>query len=85
MGADIPDDSVDIPVAVSYLWELHRDIRFSLVKDVRDDISVNVLSPRDSLTLGGVIQYVNYMGLDLNKTEMNAIMSLDSIYDRYAG
>ena len=84
MGADIPDDSVDMPVAVSYLWELHRDIRFSLIKDVRDDVAVNVLSPRDSLTLSGVIRYVEYMGLDLNRVEIGVIMSLDSIYDRYA-
>ena len=84
MGADIPDDSVDMPVAASYLWELHRDIRFSVTKDVRDGDTVTVLSPRESLSLGGVIQYVKYMGLDLSRTEIGAIMSLDSIYDRYA-
>tara|TARA_R110000803_G_scaffold174107_1_gene236731 strand:- start:451 stop:708 length:258 start_codon:yes stop_codon:yes gene_type:complete len=84
MGADIPDNSVDMPLSVSYLWELHRDIRFSLFKDVKDGDTINVLSPRESLSLGGVIQYAKYMGLDLNRTEIGAIMSIDSIYDRYA-
>tara|TARA_R110000765_G_scaffold84685_4_gene163703 strand:- start:1179 stop:1442 length:264 start_codon:yes stop_codon:yes gene_type:complete len=67
MGADIPDDSVEMPSTVSYLWGIHRDIRFT-----------------KPLTLGCVIQYSEYMGLDLNRTEIGAIMAMDSIYDRYA-
>jgi hypothetical protein len=83
MGADIPDDTVDMPQSMAYLWDLHREIRFSLIPGNTDGVKTNLLSPRESLTLVSVIKYVEYTGLNLNKAEISAIMSLDSIYNRY--
>ena len=83
MGADIPDDTVDMPQAMAYLWDLHREIRFSLIPSNTDGVKTNLLSPRESLTLESVIKYAEYTGLNLNKAEISAIMSLDSIYNRY--
>lgn len=81
MGADIPNDSVDFPQELNHLWEMHREIRFSSV--VNDDGDM-ALSPRDSITLPLLMAYSDFTGLNLNKTEINAIMSIDSIFDRLA-
>lgn len=80
MGADIPDDTVELPADMFYLWELHSELRFSAVPD--DD--KRILIKRSPLTLSGVIDYLSFVGLSLNRIEVNAIMSIDSILNRFA-
>ena len=81
MGADIPDNSVSLPDSLGYLWDLHREIRFSLVLNEDGE---KALSQRESITLPSLMAYSDFMGLTLTKIEINAIMSIDSIFDRHS-
>lgn len=80
MGAEIPDNSVEFPDDMQYLWDMHREARFSCV--INDD-GEKALSARESLSLSSLISYSDFVGVSLNKNEINAIMSIDSIFDRH--
>lgn len=69
MGVNIGDDKPPLPKSVSYLLDMHTEIRN--------------LAPYDRLTTAGVIGYLEFSGVELNKSELGVVMKIDAILNRY--
>lgn len=82
MGAKLPlTEEPEIPKSVAYLWELHKSVRFSLIPD-NEKLS---LMPRDPITIRDLIAYIDQSGLRLNREEIDAILAIDAIFEKYRG
>ena len=78
MGANVPEDTNDIPRQLSYLYNLFKKMRFSRIPN--DDVFS--LVAREPLTYAHIDFYSKSSGLDFEMWEINTIMSLDSIFKR---
>lgn len=78
MGAELPEQKNNIPTQLAYLYDTYLDMRFSKVP--KDD-GFSLLA-KERLTNYDVGFYSNNSGLDFELWEINAIMSLDSIFER---
>lgn len=81
MGANIPDDTPDIPGSVAYIWELHKSIRFSTIPS-DDGWS---LMPREPINAREIECYLDRSGLELSRAEFDAILAIDAIFEKYRG
>jgi hypothetical protein len=79
MGAKIPNDEPDLPASLSYLWELHKTLRFAVVP-MNEGLS---LIPREPLNYREISAYLFESGLTLNTDEIGVIMSIDSIFEKF--
>jgi len=74
MGADIPESDHEMPDDISYLWDIHRELRFYLVGNSKG----LALASGNPLKIDDITQHYNH----LTKNEINAIMSLDLTLER---
>ena len=79
MGASIPDDEPDLPMGLSYIWELHKTLRFAVVPG---DGGLSLM-PREPLNYREISAYLYETGLSLNSQEIGVIMSIDSIFEKF--
>lgn len=81
MGADIPEpETTEPPIELMYLIDMHTQLRFSSVKIKETHKQI----PRDSLNYSEIDSYCRVSGLNLHDFEIDAILSIDSIFDRAA-
>ena len=81
MGANIPEKQAELPISIAYLWELHKSIRFSSIPSDNN----HSLMPRETLTCAEISSYLEQCGLELNRCEFDAILAIDSIFEKYRG
>ena len=81
MGAHIPGEEPELPGSISYLWDLHKAIRFSVVPS---DEGFSIM-PREMLNYREVAAYQRQSGITLSFAEISAIMSVDSIFEKFRG
>ncbi|MDB4261685.1 hypothetical protein N9878_02325 [bacterium] len=75
MGFIKPEVKQEIPKGTEYLWQLYKDIRFSLTED-------NKLMPRSELTFADLNEYKQAMQFDLSATEASVIMRADAVFNK---
>ena len=80
MGADVPDDEYKMPEQLRYLYELFMGLRFSRIPS-DDHYS---LMPRESLSFSDVHYNSQLTGLELENWELDCIMSMNAIFDKYS-
>lgn len=81
MGAPIPEDDHTLPEQVRYLFDLFMQLRFSRIPN-DDGFS---LMARESLRFSDIHYNSQLTGLKLERHEIEAIMSLNSIFDKHSG
>ena len=65
----------EIPKGTEYLWNLYKEIRFSVTED-------NKLMPRSKLTFADLNEYKQAMQFDLSPTECGVIMRADAVFNK---
>jgi hypothetical protein len=75
MGMIPERETVEIPERMSYLFELYKEIRFSVTED-------NKLLPRQELTFADLNEYKQAMQFDLSATECSVIMRADAVFNK---
>ena len=78
MGANIPESTSKMPEQLRYLYDIYMDLRFARIPN-NDTFSLVAKQP---LTTRDIEFYTRTTGLDFERFEINAIMSLDSIFER---
>ena len=81
MGAPIEDSEIELPEQLRYLYDLFMDIRFNQVPT--DDGFK--LMPCEGLSYSDIYYNSLLTGLELHKWEINAMLSMSSIFDKYSG
>jgi hypothetical protein len=75
MGMMPERETVEVPERMSYLFELYKEIRFSVTED-------NKLLPRQELTFADLNEYKQAMQFDLSATECSVIMRADAVFNK---
>ena len=75
MGFIKQEEKKDIPRGAEYLWDLYKEIRFSVTED-------NKLLPRSELTFADLNEYKQAMQFDLSPTECGVIMRADAVFNK---
>lgn len=78
MGEIDRDEAVEFPFELGYIYDAFRKVRFSKVP--KDDGFA--LYPRDSFSFAEIEAYNRMSGLDLQPWEIDAMMSINGIYER---
>lgn len=81
MGADIPEDECKLPEQVRYLFDLFMQLRFSRIPN-NEGFS---LMARESLSFSDIHYNSQLTGLELESHEIEALMSLNAIFDKHSG
>lgn len=82
MGAPVPEEKkVDLNPSVAHIMQAYKQIRFSRIpKD-----NGYLLSPRGVLKYSDIEAFNNLSGLQLEPWEIDAIMSIDGIFESSRG
>lgn len=80
MGADIPDNEIQMPEQLRYLYDLFMGIRFNRVPS---DDGFKLLAS-EGLSYGDLHYHSLLTGLELHKWESQAILSMSAIFDKYS-
>jgi hypothetical protein len=75
MGFIKKKEQLEIPPGTEYLFDLYKDIRFSLTEDRK-------LMPREELTFSDLNQYKQIMQFDLSPTECRVMMRADAVFNK---
>jgi len=75
MGMIPERESIKMPERMAYLFELYKDIRFSVTED-------NKLLPRSELTFADLNEYKQAMQFDLSATECSVILRADAVFNK---
>ena len=78
MGADIPESEYDIPEQLRYLFEIFKNVKFSKVPN---DDGFSLVS-RGSISYNEVNNYSRLSGLNFEHWEVDALLSLDAIFEK---
>lgn len=95
MGAPIPhQESTEIPKELSYLHDTYKQAKFSRIPNPEFDPAENnpelikpafLLIPREMLNYQELESFNKLSGLDLEAWEIDAMLSIDSIFERSRG
>jgi hypothetical protein len=80
MGADIQSDESEMPESLRYLFDVFMKLKFSRVPN-EDGV---LLVAREVLDCHHIDFYSKHTGLDFEWWEVEAILSLDAIFERSA-
>ena len=80
MGAIIETDDLEMPEQLRYLYDLFMSIRFTRIPS-EDEFK---LMARESLTFSDIHYNSLLTGLELERFEVDAILSMNSIFDKYS-
>lgn len=78
MGAEIPEQEAKIPEQLRYLFDLFKAIKFSRVPN-EDAFS---LVSRGSISYNEIEHHSKLTGLTFESWEVDALLSLDCIFER---
>jgi hypothetical protein len=81
MGAIVDEPVNVIPEQVRYLFDLFMQLRFSRIPN---DDGFGLMA-RGSLSFSDIHYNSQLTGLELEKYEVDALMSLNAIFDKYSG
>jgi hypothetical protein len=80
MGAKVPEDEYELPLELKYLYDAFMSVRFSRIPN-GDNFS---LMARDSLSYSDIHYNSILTGLEFEKFEVDAIMSMSAIFDKHS-
>lgn len=80
MGADIPENETELPEQLIYLYNIFKSIRFSRIPN-EEGFS---LMARESIGYNEIDFYSKNSGLDFEMWEIDALLSLNAIFDKAA-
>ena len=80
MGADIPEDDAKMPEQLRYLYDLFMGLRFNRIPS---DDGFSLMAKND-LSYSDIYHNSLLTGLELHKWEVDAILSMNSIFDKYS-
>ena len=78
MGADIPESEDEIPEELKYLYEVFMGVRFSRIPS---DNGFSLMA-RESIGYNEIEFYSKHSGVDLELWEIDALLSLNAIFDK---
>ena len=81
MGAPIEDSEIEMPEQLRYLYDLFVEIRFNRVPS---DDGFKLMSG-EGLTYSDIHYNSLLTGLELHKWEIQALLSMSAIFDKYSG
>ena len=82
MGAITDDDQgQEMPEQLRYLYDLFMGLRFNRIPNDDDTFS---LMAKNDLSYSDIYHNSLLTGLELHKYEVDVIMSLNSIFDKYS-
>ena len=85
MGAIIDDSELQIPSQLVYLYDLFMGLRFTSIPNNDESIDAEFsLMAKESLTYSDIYHESLLTGLELHKWEIDAILSMNSIFDKYS-
>lgn len=78
MGADVPAQQEEMPEQLRYLFDLFKSIKFSKIPN---DDGFSLVS-RGSISYNEIDYYSKMSGLAFELWEVDALLSLDCIFER---
>jgi len=81
MGADIPEDDVELPAQLSYLHDMFYGLRFDRIPN--DDGEFSLMAKSD-LSYSDIHYNSLLTGLELEPWEVSAILSMNSIFNKHS-
>ena len=78
MGAEIQEDEHELPTELRYLYDVFMGVRFSRIPT---DNGFSLMA-RDSLSYNDIDFYSKRSGFDFELWEVDAILSLNAIFDK---
>lgn len=81
MGAIVDEESTTMPEQLRYLYDLFMGLRFDRIP-IDDGFS---LMAKSNLTYSDIYHNSLLTGLELHKWEVDAILSMNSIFDKHSG
>ena len=80
MGAHIEDSEIEMPEQLRYLYDIFMDLRFNTVPS---DDGFKLMAS-DGLSYSEIHYNSLLTGLELEKWEVKALLSMSTIFDKYS-